>query len=113
MPDRVTLTPLQEIYAEGEEARVRVAAPFPGKMLITVETDRVTWSQVVDLKGREAEVSIPVTAAMSPNAYVTAWVLRPVAEDSQSWISHRALGVASFAVDQRPFLLGMSLDAPK
>ena len=113
MPDRVTLTPLQEIYAEGEEARVRVAAPFPGKMLITVETDRVTWSQVVDLKGREAEVSIPVTAAMAPNAYVTAWVLRPVAEDSQSWISHRALGVASFAVDQRPFLLGMSLDAPK
>ncbi len=113
MPDRVNLTPSQKMYAEGEEARIRIASPFAGRALITVETDEVVWSRVMELQGRETEISVPVTAAMAPNAYVTAWVLRPVAEDSMSWISHRALGVASFAVDQQNVRLGLSLDVPE
>lgn len=113
MPDRVNITPTQKIYAAGEEARIRIAAPFPGRALVTVETDKVVWRRVMDLSERETEISVPVTEAMAPNAYVTVWVLRPVAEDSVSWISHRALGVAPFAVDQRAFRLGMSLDVPE
>jgi len=63
--------------AVGEQARVILKAPFAGKAWVTVETDRILYSEFVELKGNAAEVSVPVSAEMFPSATVVAYLFRP------------------------------------
>ncbi len=110
--DQVRLSPSKTLYAEGDEARVKVEAPFTGKLLFTVETDRVLERCVLDLATKETEIRFPVTAAMAPNAYCTVWVVREVSETVENWGSHRAFGTVRIAVDQDALRLRTLVEAP-
>ncbi len=110
--DQVRLSPSKTLYAEGDEARIKVEAPFAGKLLFTVETDRVLERRVLDLATKETEIRFPVTAAMAPNAYCTVWVVREVSETVENWGSHRALGTVRIAVDQDVLRLRTLVEAP-
>ncbi len=110
--DQVRLSPSKTLYAEGDEARIKVEAPFAGKLLFTVETDRVLEHRVLDLATKKTEIRFPVTAAMAPNAYCTVWVVREVSETVENWSSHRALGTVRIAVDQDALRLRTLVEAP-
>jgi uncharacterized protein YfaS (alpha-2-macroglobulin family) len=51
--------------------------PFDGRMLITMETDKVISYQYVDVDKRQAHVSLPLTADDIPNVYITATLIKP------------------------------------
>jgi len=111
-PDRIILTPDKERYRPGETANIVVRAPFTGRMLLTVEKDRVLTSRVIDLANNESVVTIPVTEAFRPNAYVTATVIRPV-KPAADWMPHRASGVTRLGVDNGDRTIDLAVSLPE
>lgn len=110
-PGRVDLKPDRETYRPGDTAVLRVQAPNGGKALVTVETDRVLHTAIQDLAGNTGEVRVPVTEAMSPNAYVTVQILRPVKAGDKPGL-HRANGASRLVVDRPERRLTVAVQSP-
>jgi alpha-2-macroglobulin len=64
-------------YKVGENARVLLTAPFSGRMLLTLERDKVYEYRYVDVQNNAAEVILPIRDAHVPNVWVTATLFRP------------------------------------
>jgi len=64
-------------YHTGETARVLFKTPFSGKMLVTMETDKVVSYQYVTVDGRQASLDMKLTADHLPNVYITATLIKP------------------------------------
>jgi hypothetical protein len=95
----------------GQAARVLVRSPFAGRLLLTVETDRVVETRVVDMPASSVELSIAITEALRPNAYVSASVIRPI-DPQAKWRTHRAHGTARLVVDPADRRLAVEIQAP-
>ena len=64
-------------FVPGQDATLNVLSPFPGTLLLSVETDRVRHAAVVPVARGANTVTVPVTDALWPNAYVVAQIVRP------------------------------------
>ncbi|HUT34060.1 MAG TPA: alpha-2-macroglobulin [Planctomycetota bacterium] len=111
-PARVELVADKAAYAPGDTARILIKAPFPGKALLTVETDRIHLAQALTLEGNTAEFRFPVTAALAPNAYCSATVIRTTAPGSR-WAVQRAYGAVPILLDCKPRQLKVEVVAPE
>lgn len=73
------LTTDKDSYRVGETAVVQLPAATQGRALVTVENG----SSILDARwvtpdgGQQSQVSIPITQAMTPNAYVAVTLLQP------------------------------------
>jgi uncharacterized protein YfaS (alpha-2-macroglobulin family) len=66
----------KKVYRPGDVAKVLVVSPVPGvSALVTVEGVKLHSARVVTMTGASALVSIPVTEAFKPNAFVAASVV--------------------------------------
>ena len=78
--DLLALRADAEGYAPGDVARIRFPLPPEGAALVTVErgarVHQAYWLPV-DGSSDEADVRVPITADMAPNAYVTVSVIQP------------------------------------
>ena len=110
--DRVVIKTDKEKYAPGETALVSFRSPFPGNMLVTVDTDKELYRRAMLLEKGEVTLEIPLSDDMIPNAYVSAWVIRPVKE-GETWSSHRALGTLPIPVERSEKKLSVSLEIPE
>ncbi len=110
--DRVMLSWDKPRYTVGETAALKVRAPFPGKLLVVLEGEKEIYRQTLTLKDAETTVRVPVLNAMLPNAYASAWVIRPVREN-ETWGAHRAFGIIPLSVDQSAARLDVTLTAPE
>ncbi len=110
--DRVMLSWERPRYQPGETAMLKVRSPFPGKLLITLEGEREIYRMVLPLEGTETTVPVPVMDSMLPNAYCSAWVIRPVRENER-WGAHRAYGVIPLLLDRSKAKLHVSVTAPE
>ena len=110
-PHRVELKPGREAYRPGEVASVAVEAPFAGEMLVTVESNRLTWSETFSLVDKETKVEVPLPEHMPGGAFVTVSVTRPLDFSSPDWKPHRAFGVlrvkTDFSARHLPLELGL------
>jgi uncharacterized protein YfaS (alpha-2-macroglobulin family) len=64
-------------YFNGESVRALFKAPFDGRMLVTLETDKLISYQWVNVEKRSASVELKLTADAVPNAYITATLIKP------------------------------------
>ncbi len=64
-------------YFTNESAVVTFKAPFDGRMLVTMETDKLVSYQYVNVEKRTAQLTLPITADHLPNVYVTATLIKP------------------------------------
>ncbi|MFL5747441.1 MAG: alpha-2-macroglobulin family protein [Niastella sp.] len=64
-------------YEAGENAKLLFKTPFSGRMLVTLETDKVVSYQYVNVDNRTASVDLKMTADHLPNVYVTATLIKP------------------------------------
>lgn len=64
-------------YEAGESAKLLFKTPFSGRMLVTMETDKVVSYQYVNVENRTASVDLKMTAEHLPNVYVTATLIKP------------------------------------
>jgi uncharacterized protein YfaS (alpha-2-macroglobulin family) len=69
-------------YEPGETAQLLLKTPFPGRILVTVERDRVLDHFYVDTDQKSARVSIPIRGGHVPTIYVTATAIRPITDNS-------------------------------
>jgi uncharacterized protein YfaS (alpha-2-macroglobulin family) len=98
-------------YAVGQTDRVAIGSPFPGRLLLTVETDDIIHTQVIDMHSTHEIVSVPITEACRPNAFITATVVRAV-DPNAKWQAHRAFGTARLRIDPADQTLHVAITAP-
>ncbi len=98
-------------YKIGDNAKVLLQSPFKGKILVSVEKDRVLKHFYVDTDEKSAEISIKVTEEMLPNAFVTATLIRPMNDsDIPLTVAH---GFASMSVEKPSGRLPIEIIAAK
>lgn len=65
-------------YQPGENAKILVNTPKTGSLLVSVEKGgRVLYSKWETLKSEQTELTIPVTAEMVPNVYISLMAIQP------------------------------------
>lgn len=98
-------------YATGENAKLLFKTPFNGKMLVTVETDKVVTHQYVQVDKRTASLDLNMKAEYLPNAYVTATLIKPNAQsDMPLTVAH---GFKSLTVEDKGRKMAVQIFAEK
>jgi uncharacterized protein YfaS (alpha-2-macroglobulin family) len=64
-------------YLTGESVKALFKTPFSGRMLVTLETDRVVSHQYVEVSNRTASLDLKLNADHVPNVYITATLIKP------------------------------------
>lgn len=72
----------KEIYKPGDKAKVLFKTPFAGRMLVTVERNRVMSYYYLNTDKKSAQLVLPVSAEQIPNVYITATLFRPASDNS-------------------------------
>ncbi len=96
-------------YNIGESVGALIKTPFDGRMLVTLETDKVISYQYVDVDKRTAHVSLPLTADDLPNVYITATLVKPHdLSDIPLTVAH---GFQSVKVEEKERHMPVEIDA--
>lgn len=111
-PDHVEIVLDQERYKPGSVVEALIRSPFPGTLLLTLETDRVLHHEVVEIGDGSEEISFKLPEDVRANAYVTASVIRAVDPSADEWLPHRAKGMTRLVVDSEDHRLPVELHAP-
>ncbi|HKK20458.1 MAG TPA: MG2 domain-containing protein, partial [candidate division Zixibacteria bacterium] len=111
-PDKIELQFDKDSYVPGDKAVLQVRAPFGGKLLLTVEKDKVLRVISRDMKENTAEIELPVKDDYFPNVYVTASIIRG-ANDLEANMPARAFGLVPLRVENEDKRLTVTLTAPQ
>ncbi len=84
-------------YNTGETAKLLFTAPFNGKMLVTVERDKVYEYYYLNTDKKTASLNLKMTGSHVPNIYITATLFRP-ADNSELPLT-TAHGILNLKVD--------------
>ncbi|WP_338867530.1 alpha-2-macroglobulin family protein [Myxococcus stipitatus] len=116
-PRRHTPTPLDVVVPRevrnGEPFTVKVKAPYRGRMLFTVETDRVLASEWKAVEPGEVTWTF-TPKKFAPNLYVSALMVKdPHLESREAFMSERAFGVASVMMAPVDYTQAVAMRVPK
>jgi uncharacterized protein YfaS (alpha-2-macroglobulin family) len=115
-PDRMQVVADKELYQVGDQAEVRLAAPFTGQALVTIATDRVLETRLVDVPAAGSSIRVKVDAAWGAGAYVLVNAFRPGGSDEGEAGQHgpgRAIGTVWLAIDPKPRQLQVTMTVPE
>ncbi|MCB9007807.1 MAG: Ig-like domain-containing protein [Ardenticatenaceae bacterium] len=106
----MTLTPDNTSYAPGDTARVLIQSPFtePVRAWLTIERGQLLEQRVITVNGSSDVLEIPITAAMSPNAFVTVTAIKGVTDGRDRYPEMR-LGIAELPVSTEQQALTVTL----
>ena len=110
-PERVDIQFDREQCRPGETVNAVVTSPFPGRMLLSLEADRVLWSTVAELESTSTIVPIAIPENVRGGCFLSATVLRPVDPAAKEWLPHRARGIARVMTDHAAEKLPVTIDA--
>ena len=102
------LSPTAANFRPGESVEVIVRSPFAGRLLLSVETDSVLSTQVIDMPASQMAIPIRLPENCFPNAYVTATVIRAI-DPNVKWQTHRAFGIARLPIDNLDHRLNVKM----
>ena len=111
-PGRIEMDLEKDEYLPGEKAVLQIRSPFPGKLLLTVERDKIYHIETNILSGNTAKISLPVTEEYRPNAYVTATIIRS-SKDLEPGSPGRAFGAIPINVDRAANRIDVRIKAPE
>ncbi|WP_395020235.1 MG2 domain-containing protein [Dongia sp.] len=109
-PDRMQVVADKPLYQVGDQAEIRLEAPFVGQALVTIATDRVLESRLVDVPAGGSSIKVKVDAAWGAGAYVLVSAFRPGEADQHG--PGRAIGTAWLAIDPKPRQLEVAMTVP-
>jgi uncharacterized protein YfaS (alpha-2-macroglobulin family) len=110
-PDKIKLALDKEQYKTGDTLKVTVTPPHAGSGILVVESDKLLYTQRIDVKD-SATFDIPVTAEWERHdVYVSALVLRGGSAASKITPA-RAVGVAHVTLDRRDCKIAVEVTAP-
>lgn len=79
---QVTIQADKDTFLPGEKANILFKTPFQGKLLVTVESDKLLHYYYLNTDKRSAMLSLPIEESYLPNVYVTATLFRPLDDGS-------------------------------
>ena len=94
-------------YNVGDKATILFKTPFAGKMLVTVERNKVLAYHYLETDKKSAEWSFEITEQHLPNVYVTATLIR--ANDGSDMPLMVAHGFAPVRVEREKARLGVEI----
>ncbi len=98
-------------YTTGESAKVLFKTPFNGKMLVTIENDKLVEHRYVTVQNRSASVSFDIKPEFLPNAYVTATLIKPhLQSDMPLTVAH---GFKNISVEETARKIAVQIFAEK
>jgi uncharacterized protein YfaS (alpha-2-macroglobulin family) len=109
-PDRMQVVADKDLYQAGDQATVHLAAPFAGQALVTIATDRVLETRLVDVPIDGSDIKVKVDPAWGAGAYVLVSSFRPGNGDQHG--PGRAVGLTWLAIDPKPRRLEISMTVP-
>ncbi|UCE65679.1 MAG: alpha-2-macroglobulin family protein [Candidatus Zixiibacteriota bacterium] len=110
-PDRIELELDKDNYKQGETATLLVKAPFPGKLLLDIEKDKVLEYKTYTLDSNTAEIKLKVKGEYSPNVYITATLIKSTTS-LERFSPPRAFGLISLNSTSVGNILRLNIDAP-
>lgn len=98
-------------YKTGQNARLLFTAPFSGRMLVTIERDKVYEYRYLNVENNSAELVLPLTNQLVPNVVVSATLFRPQRTMGAlpMTVAH---GFTSLKVDNPNLELPIRIEAP-
>lgn len=97
----------------GQPFTVKVKAPYKGRMLFTVETDRVVTSEWKAVEPGEVTWSF-TPKQFAPNVYVSTFLVKdPHLESPEAFMPDRAFGVASVTLEPVDYTQAVTMNVPK
>ncbi|HTL08740.1 MAG TPA: MG2 domain-containing protein [Chitinophagaceae bacterium] len=100
----------KQAYNAGDNATILFKTPFSGKMLVTLETDKVLSYQFLNVDGRQASMNIKLTGEHLPNVYITATLIKPHdVSDIPLTVAH---GYRNIMVEEKDRKMNVQVIAP-
>ena len=98
----------KEKYQNGETINALFTTPFDGKMLVTIERDRLIKYYYLDAKNKAASLSIKAGDDYLPNIYISATLVRPMdGNDMPLTVAH---GIKSVLIENTANHLPVSIN---
>ena len=111
-PDRVQLKLQGAPFKPGDVAKLAIKPPHDGEAIVTVEGDRVLWTQRIGVKASGTELDIPVDAAWARHdLYVTVAAFRPGSQGDKVTPA-RALGLVHLPLNREDRKAKVALTVP-
>ena len=98
-------------FAPGSPIEVRIAAPFGGRLLWTLETDRIVSEGVVESIAAEGAFPVRLPENARGSLFLSATIIRPVEPSDRDWRPHRAYGLARIPLETDGQRLALSIGA--
>ncbi|AMM51938.1 hypothetical protein TH61_13140 [Rufibacter sp. DG15C] len=101
----------KETYEVGEKAQVLFKSPFAGKILVTVEQNKVLSYHYLDTDKKAASFTLPIQDEFLPTVYISAIALREIKDNSLPMTIAR--GFKAVAVTKKATKLDVAVIAPE
>ncbi len=111
-PEKVNLKLDRESYGDNDVVTASVEAPFSGLLLLTVEREKVYSRRWIRMSENTSTVQVSLPQGSAPNVYLTATLLRPLA-DLDPRAPARAFGAVPVFIDRAPVTLPVEVSAPE
>lgn len=107
----IDIEPDKSSYATGENVKLLFKTPFSGKLLVTVENDKVVSYQYLNVEKRSATMDLKLSADHLPNVYITATLIKPhETSDIPLTVAH---GFQSIRVEEKSRKIPVQIVAQK
>jgi alpha-2-macroglobulin len=111
-PEQIELKLDRELYVPGGKGTLFINTPFAGQMWVTLESDRVHWSRIVDVEKKSSQVEIEIPQGIRGGGFITASIIRPVNPADRQWLPHRARGIVRVETDHSDARIPATIVAP-
>lgn len=78
----VSIVADKKAYDLGDEANILFKTPFAGKLLVTIERNKVFEHRVIETDAKSASLKISMKEEYLPNVYISATLLRPISSNT-------------------------------
>ncbi len=112
-PDKLSLNLDKTQYQSGEIPKLEVRAPFAGRLILSIERERVFYTSTVPVAAGLNVLSLPpVETAYMPNAYVVGLLVRKPNEELRT-MPMASFGIATLAMDTTSHEIDFKWEAPE
>lgn len=110
-PDILDVALDKPTYKPGEEVNVKISPRMAGKAMVSIVSDKLLTTEMVDVPAGGTTVSFKVSEDWGPGAYVLAELYRPMDTEAKR-MPGRAIGVKWIGYDDSHRKIGISAALP-
>ena len=109
--DRLELIAEHDKVVPGMKSSVLIRSPFPGKALVTIETDRICYTDVIDVTGDGVRMPFVVPESVRDTCFIGATVIRPLDTSRTQWLPLEAKGATRIHIDTAAHTVAVEIAA--